>query len=147
MNTAERLMQQTPDFDIHAGRVRGLMKEMQRLPLCADQTQETLVEYLVNFALVHGDPDLFDWHQLLQKSVSAWERTYQASDSQILLNSLSPFTLALSEQRYQQSRLDDLCCQILMHIRPVQRGESWFCSDGEIRSFLAAAFDGDFLSA
>lgn len=145
MNAAERTMQQNPNFEIHAGRVRGLMMQMKSLPICQGQSDEVLTEYLVNFALVHGDPDLFDWHQLLQKSVSAWERTFEATDSHILRNSLSPFTLSMGEQRYQQARLDDLCCQILMHIRPVQRGESWYCSDGEIRAFLEAAKEAEII--
>lgn len=140
MNPAERAMQQNVDFDIHAGRVRALMQDIQALPVTQGQSDEVIVEYLVNFAMVHGDPDLFEWHQLLQKAVSAWERTYQAPGSHLLLNSLTPFTAQMSEQRYQQARLDDLCCQVLMHIRPVQRGESWYCSDAEIRSFIQAAF-------
>ena len=33
--------------------------------------------------------------------------------------------------------------EILMHIRPVERGESWYCSENEIRSFIDLAQDPD----
>ncbi len=126
---------------IRLGRIQGLFIEMRKLPLCTDIDDASLINQLVNLAMVHGDPDLAEWHHLLQKSVTAWERTFAQSDSHLLMNSLDPFTRMTTTARYEQARMDDLCCQILLQIRPANRGESWYCSEGEIRQSIDMALN------
>lgn len=128
---------------IRLGRIRGLFQEMRETELAAGISDEHLINQLVNLAMVHGDPDLAEWHELLQKSVASWERTFSQSDSHLLMNSLDPFTRQSSTTRYQQAKLDDLCCQILLQIRPAKRGESWYCSETEIRQSLDLALNAD----
>lgn len=145
MTTAERLANQRniepDDLTIRLGRIAGLWAQMSELDWCQGVSEEQRLNHLVNLAMVHGDPDLAEWHYLLQKSVTAWERTFNARDSHLLLNSLDDFTRKLSQQRYDQARLDDLCCQILLQIQPAERGQSWYCSEGEIRQYVELALN------
>lgn len=145
MTTAERLASQaniaTDDLTIRLGRIAGLWHQMSELTLCKGVSDTDKLNHLVNLAMVHGDPDLAEWHYLLQKSVAAWERTFQTNDSHLLLNSLDDFTRTLSQQRHDQAMLDDLCCQILLQIQPAERGHSWYCSEGEIRQYIELALN------
>lgn len=141
--TLTRWIDSDDETVIRLGRVRGLFQQLRDTELARGISDEHLINQLVNLAMVHGDPDLAEWHELLQKSVSSWERTFGQQDSHLLINSLDPFTRSCSAARYQQAKLDDLCCQILLQIRPAKRGESWFCSETEIRQLLDLALNAD----
>lgn len=131
----------TDEAVIRLGRIAGLFQQMRSLPLCQGIDDDALVNQLVHFAMVHGDPDLAQWHDLLQKSVTAWERTFGQNDSHLLMNSLDEFSRTMTHARHEQARLDDLCCQILLQIRPADRGQSWYCSEGEIRQYIEMALN------
>lgn len=140
---ADQLESDADQLRIRMGRVLGLIDELRRLPLCEGVSDTQLVEHLCHLSVTVADPHLEEWHRLLKQSVSAQSRALESDSSTLLINSMDPFTLRMARRRYELSRLDLQCCEILMHIRPVERGESWYCSENEIRSFIDLAQDPD----